>query len=59
VIRAEIVGNTMRAYKNGSLILTANDATWASGQPGMGMWVRDPGTVLANLAWESWTAGDI
>jgi hypothetical protein len=36
VIKATIIGTTINAYKNGSLIMTANDATFSTGNPGVG-----------------------
>jgi hypothetical protein len=39
VLKATISGSTITAYKNGTAILTANDATYASGQPGMGFFI--------------------
>jgi hypothetical protein len=59
VIRAEISGSVIRVYKNGALALTGNDATWSSGQPGIGFWVRAPGTTLASYGWKSYTAGNL
>lgn len=36
VIKASIVGDTISAYKNGVLVATVTDSTYASGAPGMG-----------------------
>jgi hypothetical protein len=36
VLRAEITGDTIRVYKNGSLVASVSDSTYATGQPGMG-----------------------
>jgi hypothetical protein len=59
VIRAEITGGVIKVYKNGALALTGpNDTTWSSGQPGIGFWIRAPGTTIANYGWKSFTAGD-
>jgi hypothetical protein len=59
VIRAEISGNVIRVYKNGALALTGSDSTWSSGQPGIGFWVRAPGTTLSSYGWRSFEAGDL
>jgi hypothetical protein len=37
VISASIVGNTISAYKNGTLMMQATDKTYTSGAPGMGV----------------------
>lgn len=58
VLRAEITGNTITVYKNGSLVATASDSTQASGQPGMGLWPID-GATAANLGWKSYQAGNL
>ena len=36
VLRATISGSTINAYRNGTLILTANDSTYTTGNPGIG-----------------------
>jgi hypothetical protein len=37
VIKATIVGNEIRAYKNGVLMGTAKDSTYSDGTPGFGL----------------------
>ena len=37
VVKATIVGNVITAYLNGTTVGTATDATYATGNPGMGM----------------------
>ncbi len=58
VLRAEIVGNVIRVYRNGRLVLTASDSTYTSGQPGMGFWPL-PGSTLASYGWKDYTAGSL
>ena len=58
VLRAEITGSVIKVYKNGSLVATASDATWATGQPGMGFWPK-PGATMANYGWKSYQAGSL
>jgi len=58
VLRAEIVGSTIRVYRNGSLIATVNDSTFSSGQPGIGFWPVD-GAIPDNYGWASYTAGSL
>jgi len=58
VIRAEIVGNAIRVFKNGTLVLTGSDATWTTGQPGMGFWPK-PGATIQAYGWKSYTAGSL
>jgi len=58
VLRAEITGNTITVYKNGSLVATVSDSTYATGQPGMGFWPVD-GATPQNLGWKSYRAGNL
>ena len=39
VVKATIVGNVIKVYKNGVEINTATDSTYATGSPGMGLFV--------------------
>jgi hypothetical protein len=41
VIRATIVGSKIDVYKNGSPIMTADDATFSDGNPGIGFYGKD------------------
>jgi len=67
VFRAEIIGNILSVYRNGSLISGASvditgfpGSVWNSGQPGMGSWpIPGAGTVLADLGWKSFRAGSL
>jgi hypothetical protein len=56
VIKATMIGATIRVYKNGMLIGAATDRTYTSGVPGMGM----DGPVGTNRNWgfSSFTASD-
>jgi hypothetical protein len=58
VLRAQITGDTITVYKNGSLVATVSDSTYATGQPGMGFWPID-GATAANLGWKSYQAGNL
>jgi hypothetical protein len=60
LIRAEIGSdNRVRVYKNGVLKLTGPaDATFATGQPGIGFWPI-PGSTLSSYGWKSFTAGNL
>lgn len=59
VLRAEIIGNVIKVYKNGALVATGPaDATWTNGQPGMGFWPK-PGATPQNYGWKSYSAGSL
>ena len=60
VLRAEIGGdNRVRVYKNGVLVLTGPpDATYTTGQPGMGFWPT-PGSTVSSYGWKDYTAGNL
>jgi len=58
VLRAEIVGSTIRVYKNGSLVASVSDSTWTSGQPGIGFWPVDDATI-DKYGWRSYQAGSL
>ena len=58
VLRAEIIGSTISVYKNGNLVKSVTDTTYASGQPGMGFWPVD-GATPQNLGWKSFQAGNL
>jgi hypothetical protein len=60
VIRAEAVGGTITAYKNGEQVMQAMDATWSDGNPGMGFFIRPgDGAVPNNYCYTSYAAGDL
>jgi hypothetical protein len=60
VLRAEIRGNALTIYKNGSVVnsidVTSVGAVWADGQPGMGFWPVD-GSIPENYGWKNFEAG--
>ena len=62
VLRAEINGNVITAYKNGTLVMTQDisgqGTVWSTGQPGMGFWPVDSATP-ANLGMKSYEAGSL
>ena len=59
VLRAEIIGNQIVVYKNGTAVLTpATEGTWTDGQPGLGFWPTTGSTPL-NYGWASYTAGSL
>ena len=63
VLRAEISGNIITVYRNGSLVASVNitslgGAVWATGQPGIGLWPVD-GAIIENLGWKSFQAGGL
>jgi hypothetical protein len=65
VLRAEITGNNVFVYRNGSLvsgwpqaITSQGGTTWSAGQPGMGFWPVD-GATPANLGWKTYQAGNL
>ncbi|HKQ25233.1 MAG TPA: hypothetical protein VJT81_12395, partial [Burkholderiales bacterium] len=61
VLRAEIVGNIITVYKNGSLVATADifgGNVWTEGQPGIGFWPVD-GATPENLGWKNFEAGNL
>jgi hypothetical protein len=45
VVSATIIGNTIKAYKNGVLVAQATDNTYASGAPGMGFYLSNSSTA--------------
>lgn len=63
VLRAEISGNVIRVWKNGSLVLAVDvrnqgGTVWSSGQPGLGFWPRS-GATLESYGWKSYQAGNL
>jgi hypothetical protein len=55
VIKASISGNVISLYINGTLMARATDSTYATGQPGIGFFIR-PGGNSAHLALTQITA---
>jgi hypothetical protein len=59
VLRAEIIGNTITVYKNGTLVFTGpSNSTWKDGQPGIGFWPK-AGATLASYGWKKFEAGSL
>ena len=60
VLRAEIGSdNIIRVYRNGALVLTGPpDATFPTGQPGMGFWPT-PGATVSSYGWKDYVAGNL
>ncbi len=44
VLAAQIVGSTIKAYRNGTQFAQATDSRWTTGKPGLGFFVRPGGT---------------
>ena len=55
IFTANIVGNVITVYFNGVQVLQATDSTYATGNPGMGFFVRDP-ALPADFGFSSFTA---
>lgn len=45
VLKATMIGTTINVYKNGTLVQTVTDATFATGNPGIGFFVNPGGTL--------------
>jgi hypothetical protein len=58
VAKATISGSTINVYVNGMLRATATDATYATGNPGIGYNFGCEGTY-ANFAWQNFSATDV
>lgn len=56
--KAEVIGNTINVYHNGSLINTTTDNTFATGNPGIGFY-RTAGAAFSQYAFSSFSATDI
>ena len=62
IIRAEMVGDWLTLFKNGSQVFTARDVTagkLTTGNPGIGSFMRGNGNVLASFGWQSIVAGNL
>jgi hypothetical protein len=61
VLKAEIIGDTIRVYINGAEATTSpsplQDATWSSGSPGIGFFTRNP-AQNSNYCWTHIVAAD-
>lgn len=54
VLRLDASGTTLKAYKNGTLLMTVTDASWSSGSPGLAFY----GTSSTSGAVSLWTGSD-
>lgn len=61
IFTAEIIGNVINSYINGVKILTATDNTYATGNPGLGFFVRPlhGSEALNDFAFSSFTASNV
>jgi hypothetical protein len=57
VLRIECIGTTINIKRNGSLLRTATDSTFATGQPAIGGWFQNSGSNVVLIS--SWAAADI
>jgi hypothetical protein len=61
IFKATIVGNTITIYINGVVKGQVTDSTFASGNPGIGMYIQSPSTCGSggsNFGFSSFTASD-
>jgi len=49
VVKAVVVGNLITGYVNGVPVLSATDATFSNGNPGIGFWMQRPSGLRARL----------
>jgi hypothetical protein len=59
VFKAQMIGTTITVFKNTVQIMTVSDATFATGNPGIGSFMRGNGNVLASMGWQSIVAGNL
>jgi len=59
-VKATLIGNTITAYINGTQVLQGTDATYTSGNPGIGFDTESPtgAAVDANFGFASSSAAD-
>lgn len=58
VTRVTMLGSNIAVYVNGVLALTATDATYASGAPGIGTFILSGGGLANDFGFSSFTATD-
>jgi hypothetical protein len=60
VVRATMIGSTITVYLNGSQVGTVVDTTYATGKPGLGMYLQGTisGGTNADYGWSSFSATD-
>jgi hypothetical protein len=60
VIKATAIGSAITVYKNGKQVMSATDATWADGNPGVGFFVRpNAAAVPESYCFSAFSAGAI
>jgi hypothetical protein len=60
VMKAQIVGNQITVYLNGTLVGSTSDSTWSDGNPGIGFFSRDPsGEQNSRFGFTSFTAKEV
>lgn len=57
-VKATIVGNVITVYINGTQVLQGTDSTFASGSPGMGVFLQGASGVNGDYGFTSFTATD-
>lgn len=58
IVKAEIVGTTIRAFINGTKILEGTDDTFSGGSPGIGFYLEGAYGLNADYGFTSYTASD-
>jgi hypothetical protein len=58
VVKATVVGDVITAYVNGAQVLEATDATYSSGNPGIGFFLQGASGVNRDYGFTSFTASD-
>jgi hypothetical protein len=58
VIKATIVGNVIKVYKNGVLVNQATDSTFATGSPGIGFFIKEKTGKNSDYGFTSFMATD-
>lgn len=59
VIKATMIGNTIRVYKNDVEVRNATDSNYTDGQPSIGSFMRGSGNVLSSFGFASISATDL
>ena len=54
-LEAQIIGSTINAFKNGTLVASWSDTTWTNGSPGMGQYLHDT-TATADVTTYGFTS---
>ncbi len=57
-VKATVVGTTITAYINGTIVAQADDNTFLTGSPGMGFYYQGSGGSIENFGFTSFTATD-